>query len=234
VDLAGSNLRWAGLCCRIFLFMIQFSNPRWRDADGWERRGLFGQDCLYSVGVTWSERKSIVQFKVELNLFLKIFFLHFVRLYQWCRRLGCKRTPKSLDFVKIRAQFLEIGAKSVKTFAKSLKIWASSPKIRAKMAPNLLWFEKKGSQRVLIWKKMVPEITRRPFVGGHQKYGLLEKIFAQKVAQNFFGQVWRNSGKNIVAPPKICPLLHLWVICEVHCWHFRFCNAVAILCDVLR
>jgi len=28
------------------------------------------------------------------------------------------------------------------------------------------------------------------------KEDLLEKMFAQKVAQNFFGQVWENSGQN--------------------------------------
>ena len=42
---------------------------------------------------------------------------------QWCRRRGCRCTPKSFDLVKIRA-------KSVKTFAKYLKIWT-------KLAPNV-------------------------------------------------------------------------------------------------
>jgi len=39
----------------------------------------------------------------------------------WCRRRGyrgCKRTPKSFDFVKIRAKFFKILAKSVKFWAK--------------------------------------------------------------------------------------------------------------------
>jgi len=64
--------------------------------------------------------------------------------------MACKRTPESCDLVKIRENSLkireksvEICAKSVKTFAKSLKIWANSLKTRAKMAPNVLGFEKK-------------------------------------------------------------------------------------------
>jgi len=43
---------------------------------------------------------------------------------------------------------------------------------------------------------MAPKITRRPF------FGLHEKIFAQKVAKKFFGQVWGNSGNNPSHPQK--------------------------------
>jgi len=64
---------------------------------------------------------------------------------QWCRRCGCKRTPKSFDLSKIRAKSLKIRAKSLKIWAKSmlkfpkyLKIWANYLKIRAKMAPNVV------------------------------------------------------------------------------------------------
>jgi len=49
---------------------------------------------------------------------------------QWCRRRGWKRspeTPKSFDLVKI--------------WRKPLEIWA-------KMAPNVVWFEKNGTQRL--------------------------------------------------------------------------------------
>jgi len=34
------------------------------------------------------------------------------------------------------------------------------------------------------------------------KEGLLEKMFVQKVAQNFFGQIWGISGKNPSHPQK--------------------------------
>ena len=71
--------------------------------------------------------------------------------------MTCKRTPKSFDLVKIRENSLkireksvEICAKSVKTFAKSLKIWANSFKTRAKMASNVVGFEKNGTQRAMI------------------------------------------------------------------------------------
>jgi len=43
-------------------------------------------------------------------------------LQHWCGKGECKRTPKSLDLVKIRTKSLEIWAKSLKTFTKSLKI----------------------------------------------------------------------------------------------------------------
>jgi len=57
-------------------------------------------------------------------------------------------------------------------------------KIREKMAPNT-------------WR-----ITWRPFFGGHPKNGRHEKLFAQKVVHNFFGQVWENLGKNPSHPQK--------------------------------
>jgi len=39
--------------------------------------------------------------------------------------------------------------------------------------------------------------------GGHLKYGLHEKIFAQIVAKKFVGQVCGNSDKNPSQPPKL-------------------------------
>jgi len=128
---------------------------------------------------------------------------------------GVQAQPQKFYLVKIRAKSLKILAKFVKTFAKSLTIWANSLKIHAKWRPiALIW--KHGAQRALVEKKMAPKITWRPFFGGHPKYSLHEKIFAQKVAQNVFGQVWRNSGKNLFASPKIFPLLHL---CCVTTWN---------------
>jgi len=86
--------------------------------------------------------------------------------------------------------------KSVKTFAKSLKIWSNSLKTRAKVA-----------KRALICKTWRSTFAKShqdlfPFFGGHPEKGLHEKIFARKVAKNFFGQVWGNSGKNPSHPQK--------------------------------
>jgi len=78
--------------------------------------------------------------------------------------MACKRTPESCDLVKIRENSLkireksvEICAKSVKTFAKSLKIWANSLKTRAKMAPNVLGFEKKWHSTCYGLQKWCPK-----------------------------------------------------------------------------
>jgi len=54
---------------------------------------------------------------------------------QWCRRRGCKRTPKSFDLSKIRA-------KSLKIWAKPLNIWAKFLKTRAEMVPNVVCLQK--------------------------------------------------------------------------------------------
>jgi len=65
--------------------------------------------------------------------------------------------------------------------------------------------DKNGAQLGLI-KKMATNVcrsTRRPRFGDHHKNGLGEKIFAQKVAQKFFVQVWGNSGKNLSHPQKL-------------------------------
>jgi len=63
--------------------------------------------------------------------------------FQWCRRRGCKHTPKSFELLKIWAKSLKIWAKSRKIWAKSLKIQTKSLNIQeksltiwAKMAPN--------------------------------------------------------------------------------------------------
>jgi len=62
-----------------------------------------------------------------------------------------------------------------------------------KMVPNLLLLKKNGAQPALIWlKKWRPKSHE----DRHPKYGFYEKIFTQKSAKNFFGQVWENSGKN--------------------------------------
>ena len=69
---------------------------------------------------------------------------------------------------------MEIWAKSVESFAKPLKNWA-------KMVPNVVWFENNGAQSVQNhMKTFLLEVM--------PKEGLSEKMFAQKVAQNFLGK----------------------------------------------
>jgi len=52
------------------------------------------------------------------------------------------------------------------------------------------------------------------------KEDLLEKMFAQKVAQNVFGQVWGNSGQKPSLPKK-CAFCYTYVL---HCINFLdFC-----------
>jgi len=102
---------------------------------------------------------------------------------------GRKSTPKSFDFVKILVKSMEIREKSVKTFAKSLIIWS-------KWRP--IWLD---------LKKMAPNVCRitwRPFSEVIPKEGLLEKIFAQKVAQNFSGKFGEIREK-ILRTPKNLP-----------------------------
>jgi len=86
--------------------------------------------------------------------------------------------------------------KSVKTFAKPLKIWSNSLKTRAKYRQTCFDLQNMALN--------VCKIKRRPVYsfGGHSEKGLHEKIFARKVAKNFFGQVWGNSGKNPSHPQK--------------------------------
>jgi len=54
-----------------------------------------------------------------------------------------------------------------------------------------------GAKRALLW-------------GTGAQYALHEKIFAQKVTQKYFGQVWGNSGKN-PSHPQIyaCSYTHM-------------------------
>jgi len=98
-------------------------------------------------------------------------------LQQWCRRRGCKRTPKSFDLVK--------------TFAKTLKISANSLKIRANWRP-----------RALIRKNSAQNHMKTFVFRGHPKYGLHEKIFVHEVAQDFSGKFGEVRAKLLIAPPK--------------------------------
>jgi len=97
--------------------------------------------------------------------------------------------------VKIQGKSSEILAKSVITFTKSLKIWAHFLKTWAKNGAQLVLILKNGTQRVQNHMKI--------FFGGHPEKGLHEKMFAQKVAQNFFGQVWGSLRKNFSNPQEL-------------------------------
>ena len=98
-----------------------------------------------------------------------------------CR--GCKRTPKSLDLLKM--------------WAKALKIWV-------KMVPNVVSFKKWGP--MFAWKHV------RPYFRGYTKkkssWSLWEKIYRQKWHKNFSGKFGKIRAK--FCTPDICLLLYLW------------------------
>ena len=117
---------------------------------------------------------------------------------QWCRRRGCKRTPKRFDLSKIRA-------KSIKIWVKSLGKYHENS---GKIPENLDKFPenpgKNSVQRCLTSKngaQCLQKNTRRPlFLGrSHQKEVFV--IFVRenlqaKVVKKLFGQIWENSVKN--------------------------------------
>jgi len=105
-----------------------------------------------------------------------------ITLKHWCRRRGCrgcKHTPKSFDLSKIQR--------------KSLKIWAKTLQIRAKMAPDVAWFQKlthtvckKHIKTFLFFLEVIPKKGLHDFVGENlwQKYhksfwGMFEEILAK-------------------------------------------------------
>ena len=125
---------------------------------------------------------------------------------QGCRRQGCrwcKLTPKSFDLMEIWAKAVEIWENLWKPLQNPWKSGQTPWTYVQKWRP--MWFD---------LKKMTPNICRitwRPFFGGYPKNGLYGKTFAQKVAQNFFGQVWRNLGKNLLHPKNLpAPTPVLW------------------------
>jgi len=59
-----------------------------------------------------------------------------------------------------------------------------------KKASDVLWFEKIAAQRASIWNSGVQNRTKTLLFGGHPKNTLQKKIFARKVDQNLFGQIW--------------------------------------------
>jgi len=114
---------------------------------------------------------------------------------QGCRRQGCrwcKLTPKSFDLMEIWAKSVEIWGKSVKTFTKSLKIWENSLSIRAKMAPNVVWFEKNDAQHLQNYMKTF-------FWRLSQKRSLWENI-RTKSGPEFFRASLAKFGQKSFAP----------------------------------
>jgi len=61
---------------------------------------------------------------------------------------------------------------------------------------------KNGAQCGLVWKYRRPTFAESIVLEIIPEKCLHEKIFAEKVARKFFGQVWRNLGKNPSHPPK--------------------------------
>ena len=76
-------------------------------------------------------------------------------LTHWCGRRGCKHTPKSFDLVEFLAKSFKSRAKSLKTFTNSVKVWA-------KMAPNIVWFEKTCAQFLGKFVRIRAKIIRTP------------------------------------------------------------------------
>jgi len=103
--------------------------------------------------------------------------LHESESNQWCRRRGCKRTPKSFDLVKIP----ENPGKLCKNLGKFLK---TLPKSLQKWRPT--WFDLK---------------KRRPTLAESHEDLFLEVI--SKMWTQVFGQLWGNTGKNPSHPQNL-------------------------------
>jgi len=131
--------------------------------------------------------------------------------------------PQKFDLAKIRAKSVEIRTKCVKIFAKSLgvlwflkngaqnksadafflgghflvlfgevrEIWAILREIWVKMALEVLWFERNA-----------PKI----------KLKAVDFCFLEVIFWSFSWASLGKFGQKSFAPPKICLLLHLWLI----------------------
>ena len=107
---------------------------------------------------------------------------------QWYRRQGCKCTPKSFDFSKIRTKSLKFKAKMV-------------PNVQ-KMAPNAC---RKTQEDLFL--EVTPKKVFLIFMG---------KKLKAKFAQKLFGQVWLQFGQKFFSPTKfaysctLCWRFHLF------------------------
>ena len=105
---------------------------------------------------------------------------------------GARAPPKVLIWWQA-GQYLR---KSVKTFANSLKVGGE-------MAPNVLWFEKNGAQRIQNHMKAF-------YWRSSQKRSSWESIRTDSCPKIFWA-IFGKFGQKSFAPPKICLLLHLRV-----------------------
>jgi len=150
--------------------------------------------------------------KLELRtkLFLKICSEHLIQInwFTSCNssrfagisgvgRRGCKHTPKSFDVVKIREKFLKIG-KIRRNLGKICENLCKTPENLGKLPEKTA----KWRPTCFVLKKLAANVYRITLKFCSFKNGLHEKIFAQKVVQNFFGTVRGNSGKNPSHPKK--------------------------------
>ena len=131
---------------------------------------------------------------------------------QWCRRRGCKCTPKSFDLLKIWANLLKSGDNPQKfgRISKNLGKILESP-------------GKSGTQRCLTSKNGAQLLQKKHmktwFFWGHIKKSLHDfcgRKFVGKSCTNrvLFRQVWENSGKNPSQPQK-CACSYSYALCGV-------------------
>jgi len=130
---------------------------------------------------------------------------------QWCRRRGCKQTPKSYDLSKIQAKSLKMWSNALKIWVKSLSIQAKSLQIWEKMAPNV-W--RKTNEDIflrshqirphdLCGRKFVGKSGRTTFRKSLGKFG--QKSFAPPNVSNFHKQVVKShTSTNIIILPSCC------------------------------
>jgi len=132
---------------------------------------------LYSSG--WKQQLPDMSCRVYKSLQKK----------HWCRRWGCrvcKRTPKTIDLLKI-------WAKSLKIQTKSLNIWAKTSKIWAKMTSNVVWLQK--------WA---------PTFAEKQVKTISLEVTPKKRSEKLHDNILGTFGQKFFATPKISLLLHLW------------------------
>ena len=118
---------------------------------------------------------------------------------QWCRGWGCmdfKRTTKSFDLPKIRAESLIV-------WEKPLKNWTKFLKIPAKMTPNLVWFEKMAPIVCRKTRKFMK--TWRPFLEVTPKHYLCLRKFVRKSRTKTYWRIVAKFGQKSFAHPQNLP-----------------------------
>ena len=121
---------------------------------------------------------------------------HHLCIWQWLQEAEVQAHPQKFWFGENSGKVCKI----CETLPKSPKIWANTLKIRAKMAPNLLWFEKNGAQsgqndmKTFFLLEVIPKWSSWKSV----------RVFAQNVAQNYFSKFGKIRAK-ILCTPKNLP-----------------------------